>query len=445
VRGVVLTLGAVALVVLAIVVQGGGDAGDHRLNVVVPEATNLIPGQEVKAGGGAIGEIDDITTVDAGRGARITLSIDDDAWPLPQGTRFGVRFGGTASFYNRHILVTPGPATNPPLAENATIAAKDFVVPVEVDQLLATFDDEARRDLKSFINRSGIALDASRGNLVKVLDKTPAALDQGAAVLKDATDDRGALSQVVRRTDSVVDAVRRADPGVQQLISGAATTFAAIAAEQQGLRDTVERLPGMLAQTRSTLRTADGTLSRAATLARNIGPGVRRLRQTATPLNTVLTSLSDVAPDAKATLATLRTSGPRINELLSRATTLSPQLSSISDGAVENLDCIRPWTPEIVGLLMTWADFHSWSDGKDKILRAQLQSFLPANYNDVTYTPGTLKQLMPQLRYGFPRPPGYLADQPWYQPQCGAGPDAVDPAKDQEANAAPVAPPEERR
>lgn len=318
-------------------------------------------------------------------------------------------------------------------------------MPVEVDQLLATFDDEARRDLKSFINRSGIALDASRGNLVKVLDKTPAALDQGAAVLKDATDDRGALSQVVRRTDSVVDAVRRADPGVQQLISGAATTFAAIAAEQQGLRDTVERLPGMLAQTRSTLRTADGTLSRAATLARNIGPGVRRLRQTASPLNTVLTSLSDVAPDAKTTLATLRTSGPRINELLSRATTLSPQLSSISDGAVKNLDCIRPWTPEIVGLLMTWADFHSWSDGKDKILRAQLQSFLPANYNDVTYTPGTLKQLMPQLRYGFPRPPGYLADQPWYQPQCGAGTDAVDPAKDQEANAAPVAPPEERR
>lgn len=437
-----LALGAVLLVVLVVVVQGG-DGEQHRLNVVVPEATNLIKGQEVKAGGRAIGEIDDITALERGAKARITLSIDDDAWPLPQGTTFGVRFGGTASFYNRHILATPGPASAPPLAENATIAAKDFIVPVEVDQLLATFDTDARRDLKSFINRSGIALDRSGGNLVKVLDKTPAALEQGAAVLKDATDDRGALSQVVRRTDSVIDSVRRADPGVQQLITGAATTFTAIAAEQQALRDTVQRLPAMLEQTRSTLRTADGTLNRAAVLARNIGPGVRRLRQTATPLNTVLTSLSDIAPDAKATLATARTNGPRINELLTRATTVSPQLSSISDGAIENLQCIRPWTPEITALLMTWADFHSWSDGKDKVLRAQLQSFLPANYNDVTYTPGTLKKLMPQLRYGFPRPPGYLADQPWYLPQCGAGPDAVDPSKDQEADAAPVAPPGE--
>jgi len=37
------------------------------------------------------------------------------------------------------------------------------------------------------------------------------------------------------------------------------------------------------------------------------------------------------------------------------------------------------------------------------------------------------------MTYGFPRPPGTDAGQPWFLPQCGAGPDALDPNKDPEA------------
>ena len=33
----------------------------------------------------------------------------------------------------------------------------------------------------------------------------------------------------------------------------------------------------------------------------------------------------------------------------------------------------------------------------------------------------------------MPRPPGETSGQPWFQPQCGAGPEALDPAQDQEA------------
>jgi hypothetical protein len=40
------------------------------------------------------------------------------------------------------------------------------------------------------------------------------------------------------------------------------------------------------------------------------------------------------------------------------------------------------------------------------------------------------------LHYAMPRPPGLNAGQPWFQPQCGAGPDALDPAKDPERQGA---------
>jgi len=38
----------------------------------------------------------------------------------------------------------------------------------------------------------------------------------------------------------------------------------------------------------------------------------------------------------------------------------------------------------------------------------------------------------PGLRYAFPFPPGYLAGQPWYLPECGITPDAFDASKDPE-------------
>jgi phospholipid/cholesterol/gamma-HCH transport system substrate-binding protein len=405
----------------------------HRLVAVVPEAANVLAGQELKAGGGKIGRIERLEAVEGGRRAKLTLRVEDRAWPLPQGTRFTIRWGGTASFSNRHVLVTPGPAGNPPLADGATIPARDFVAPVEVDQLLATFDAKARRDLKSFVNRSGVALDRSRGELRAVLQRAPGAVDQAAHVMGDVVADRSALDVAVRKADRVVDAVRRADPELGRLVQGAAGTFDAIADKQGRLRTTLQRLPAALEQTQRTLGRADGTLTRAGALARRLGPGGKELRAAAGPVDDVLASVQSIAPDARSTLATVRQATPDLNALLQRATTLAPQLGSLGDGAVENLQCIRPWTPEIVGLLMTWGDFMSWNDRNDKVLRATVQNFLPANFNSVPYTPAQAKKLYPQLRYGFPRPPGYLAGQPWYQPQCGAGPDAVDPSKDKEA------------
>lgn len=433
-RWVVRLLVAVVVVIgFVVIVSTSGDDDGHRLTATVGEATNLLEGQELKAGGGKIGVIDELVAIDEGRKARITLSVEDRAWPLREGTTFSVRFGGTASFYNRHILVKPGPADAPALPEGGTIPAKDFNVPVEVDQLLGAFNPGVRRDVKSFINRSGRSFGLSRAPFARVLDDAPGAVQQGAAVMADVTDDRGTLDAVLRRTDRVVDAVRRADPDLSSLLTGAAQTFDAIGDEQRNLGTTLDRMPAMLSQAQSTLRHADSTLVDVGSLARRIAPGVRELRATAQPLDRVLGAVQDIAPEARGTLRTVRRSAPAIDRLLDHATLLSPQLESIGDQSVDNLQCIRPWTPEIMGLLTTWADFMSWSDGKDKYLRAALQSFLPANYNDVPYSPADASKAFSGLRYGFPRPPGYNAGQPWLQPQCGAGADALDPSKDQEA------------
>ncbi|MCW3041271.1 MAG: Mammalian cell entry related domain protein, partial [Solirubrobacterales bacterium] len=289
-----------------------------------------------------------------------------------------------------------------------------------------------RTDLKAFINRSGDTLARSRTPLVKVFTRTPPALDQAVHVFEDLTAERDALDTTLVRTDDVVDAVRRADPNLQRLLTGAASTFAAVADKQGQLKTTLDRLPAMLTQTRTTLGHAEDTLDGAGRLATKLAPGVRQLRAIAPPLDSVLASVQTIAPDAKATLKTVAASTTQVNRFLRRTTKLAPQLGSVAEKATTNLKCIRPYSPEIMGLLTTWGDFMSMADTKDKFLRARVENFLPTPDNDVAQTPAQLKKTYPDLRYGFPRPPGFNAGQTWYQPECGAGPDAVDPTKDQE-------------
>lgn len=427
-------LAVVALV--AVVAFGGGEDQDRSgrvVHAVVDEATNLLEGQRLRDAGGYVGEVTELEPVQGGRKARVTMRIDEDrVWPLRKGARLTVRFSGTANFLNRVIEVRQGPASAKAIPEGATLSAAEFRQPVEFDGLMRAFDADTRRDLRTLVNRSGVALDKARPGMAASLEKAPAVMEEADAVLRDLGADSAALETLVRSTDRVVDAVHRADPGFGPMIQGAADTIAAVADRQEGVRSTLRRLPAAMSQVRSRLQQADGTLRAVADLAQDLDPGADQLRAISAPLASVLRTVTDVAPDAEATLATARKEGSQITGLLRRATDEAPRLTSILDQADTELACVRPYTPEIVGLLTTWGDWMSAVDGKDRYLRATVQNFLPASMNSIPYSAEDAKRLFPGVRYGFPRPPGFLAGQPWYLPECGAGEDAVDPSKDRE-------------
>jgi hypothetical protein len=85
----------------------------------------------------------------------------------------------------------------------------------------------------------------------------------------------------------------------------------------------------------------------------------------------------------------------------------------------------------MAALLSTWASFTKGYDHDGHVGR------LWANYGptSVTSTPDISTEDFTRRTgqgYGLVRPPGYNAGKPWYLPECNAGPDGVDPAKDPE-------------
>jgi virulence factor Mce-like protein len=445
-----LLVGVIAVAVV-IIGTGSGTPG-HKITVVVADATNVVPGQYVRDAGINVGQVDSITAVDGGHHAKLTLSIDNAAWPLPRGTRLALRWGGTVSFVNRYIVMTRGASGNPAMATDGVFPSASFTSPVEFDSLLSTFDGKLRGQLKTFLNNAGITFKTASPSLRRAIESAPAALNQTSAVLQDLDSNEAALNALVRSGAQVVDSVHRADPGLQPLVTGTATTFAALASRTSQLESTLAAAPSMLAQTRQTLASAEPTLALAKTVTGRVAPGVTQAQRIAAPLDNLLVTLKNVGPDAISALRSARAATPSLNPLLVKAAQVMPQLGSIGRQAVTSLDCVRPYTPDIVAFATDWADFISGVDGKDHYFRAQVQTLIPATFNNQIYNSAQMKKLLPFVSYVFPPPPGYAAGQPWFLPQCNVGPNTLNANADPEnngtaqelpsANATPVSLPE---
>jgi ABC-type transporter Mla subunit MlaD len=420
---VVLLLAAVALGLL--ITQGGG----HRVVLVTAKAEDVIPGLSVRAAGRPVGHIAEAVITRDHR-ARLVLELDDDVWPLPVDSRLQLRFGGTIKYTDRYLELRRGRSRST-VRDGGLLPTGAFTAPAEFDELFDRFDPPVRNDLRSVLDRGGPALQAARATLPAALDDAPPAFDEVRAVFDDIGGDSRTLDALTRSSDRVVAAIRRADPGVGRLVSGAAVTFHTVARESRALQTALTETPGALQATRALLDRAGGTLTRLGTFSQEAAPGVHRLRQAAGPLTGFLDRAIRVGPAAEQTLRTARSLGPDLDPFLDRARALMPDLESIGRQGASQLRCIRPYAPDIAGFFSTWGP-GAWgdSDGTDTYLRAE---FGPVAFpNAVPFDSATVTRLYPQIKMAFPRPPGDIAGQPHFVPACGIDASAYDAAADPE-------------
>lgn len=423
-----------ALLVIGVLTFSGGGSTGHNVYLTVPKATGLLSGQYVRSAGSIVGKVADISPVDGGRAARLKVHIEDKAWPLPAGSTFTPRWGGTINLFNRYVSLNRGKDGGASMvADNGELPASSFKVPVEYGDLLKVFDKQLRADTKTFLDRGGVELDRAGKPLNQALTVAPGAVAEADTVLSTLDDSRQNLHTLVTSTSRVVNAIDTASPGLGALIQGAGTTFDTIATNVSALQSTLTAAPGTLRRATATLRRADTTLASAKQVTDRLGPGVVQLRRIASPLNHVLGTIVAVGPDARSTLRTASVAAPDITTLLGRLTSHAPQLTSIGNQANVALNCIRPYTPEIASWGPLWGSALSGNDGRDNYIRATPIVSLPFPGAASTQSSGDIAKAYPGLTYGFPRPPGTQAGQPWFLPECGAGPDALDPSKDPEA------------
>jgi virulence factor Mce-like protein len=299
-------VGAVTVLVIVVAMflaynanQGLPFVPTYEVRAELPSGANLVKGNEVRVGGLRVGFVDGVDTetiVEDGENkavAVVDLKLDRQVEPLPIDTRVLVR--PRSSLGLKYVELTPGQSQESYVA-GATIPLANAGEPVEVDDLLNTFDDRLREDTRTTLVGLGDAL-AGRGQSVNAALAELPALFRGLAEVMDVLNDESTeLDQFfvqIGRTMGQVAPVARVQA---ELVIEAADTLEALSRDPAALQATIEGAPPTLDEGIQSFPVDRPFLADLADLSRRLRPAAQELPRSLPAINSALVRGQDVLP-----------------------------------------------------------------------------------------------------------------------------------------------------
>ena len=372
---------AAALVLLAVIAVAillfRGDGG-YSVTAEFVNAGQLVKGNEVKAGGVAVGSVKDIDVTQDGK-AKVTLSIkNDDYKPLRQGTRVLIKQGSLSGIANRYVDLQLGPANGSEIDDGGVIGTDQTATAVELDQIFDLFDERTRTGLQDFFKGSGEMIRGRGKELRRGVHYLNPALSTGSRLFQELTRDDALLERFLVDSGSLVNALADRRQDLTGVVGNLNATFGALGRQQDALAESVERLPPFMRRANTTfvnLRSAlddvdpfvDASkpavkrlgpfLDQARLFVRDGEPTIRDLSRTITrtgPNNDLIELIKSFPP-----LAQVAMDDQRVNGADRRGA--FPETTDALNAAAPTIAFGRPYTPDFVG----WMDDFSTTGGYD--------------------------------------------------------------------------------
>ena len=278
-------VGAVTLLValVAVFLSYNANAGlpfvpTYDLKAELPNAANLVKGNEVRIGGSRVGVIASISPVpnpDGDPTARLDIKLDPELEPLPADSTFVVRSRSALGL--KYVELTPGSA-GAGYRAGSTVPVERFTpAPVEIDQVLNMFDDKARRGAQQSLNGLGTGLAGRGQDLNTLIREVRPLLENLEPVAANLADQQ---TQLARLFGELGDAAAEVAPVAETqaaLFGNLATTFGALAEVAPFLQEFISETPPTLETGIEEFPLQRPFLRNSAALFRELRPGVRTL------------------------------------------------------------------------------------------------------------------------------------------------------------------------
>jgi phospholipid/cholesterol/gamma-HCH transport system substrate-binding protein len=283
-------VGAVTLLVaiVAVFLSYNANAGlpfvpTYDLTANVPNAANLVKGNEVRVGGARVGvvqKIDAVPNPDGTPTAKLEMKLDKSLEPLPVNSTFIVRPRSALGL--KYVELTPGDS-KAGFPAGSTVPIKQATpAPVELDEVLNTFNAPTRKGSQESLNGFGTGFAGRGRDLNDAIFEIRPLLDHLQPVANNLADPRTRLDRLFRALGATAAEVAPVAETQADLFVNLDTTFSALA--------TVARpfLQEFISETPPTLQT--GTvefpkqrpfLRNSAAFFRELAPGVRTLPSSA--------------------------------------------------------------------------------------------------------------------------------------------------------------------
>jgi virulence factor Mce-like protein len=254
----------------------------YDLSASLPDAANLVAGNDVREGGFRIGAVDKITPVrrpDGSTYAVVHMKLEKSVEPLPVDSTLIVRSRSALGL--KYVEIAPG-AASVGYKPGATIPLSQATPhPVEIDEVLNTFNAPTRNGIKGSIEGFGTGLTGRGISLNAVIQELPQLFDNLQPVTQNLAAPQTQLRRFIPALERAAALVAPVAQDQASLFQNLDTTFTALASvARPSIQDTISKSPPTLDTAIANFPQQRPFLENTAAFARELRPGVAVLPST---------------------------------------------------------------------------------------------------------------------------------------------------------------------
>jgi phospholipid/cholesterol/gamma-HCH transport system substrate-binding protein len=284
------------------------------------DAQAVIPGQgqTVRVAGVKIGDIGKVELKDGH--AVVNLEIDKKYDELIHQDATALLRPKTG-LKDMFIEVEPGSDKSPAMQEGDHIPITNTAPDIDPDEFLSALDTDTRAYLQLLINGAGKGLKGHGNDLREVFKRFEPIHRDIARVSQAIAERRHNMKRLIHNYASLVDELSGKDKDLRTLVTASNAVFKQFAAEDQGIQETVGRLPGALNQTAGTLQKVNTLAKEMKPTLSGLGPVFKQIDETN---HQVLPFVREATPQIKNEIRPfVRTARPYVRDLRPAAKNLS--------------------------------------------------------------------------------------------------------------------------
>ena len=335
----VVGLVAVAIIAFATYTAFGGKLPwqkDYELKAVVASGLELQSRSPVRIAGVEVGKVKKIER-GPGNTAIVTMAIKEPGLPIHEDATLKVR---PRIFLEGNFFVDLRPGTpQAPVADSGhTLPIAQTAVPVQLDEVLSSLQQDTREQLKSLVHGLSVAVDDGGGQILKrsLAEWGPAFIPvaiASEAVRGERPDD---LSRFIANAEKTATALASRDQQLVTLIDGLERTVTALASRRAQLEQSLPELDALLREAPSSLAAVDDALPETRALAIEARPALREAPATLRLADPVLAQARRLVSPGELP-ALLDQLDPALDDLAP----LEPRLTRLLGQVTPIMDCLR--------------------------------------------------------------------------------------------------------
>ena len=297
----------------------------YELKAEVPNAANLVPGNEVRVGGARVGVVDQITPVRRPNGevdAQLTLKLEKSVDPLPRDSTLIIRAKSALGL--KYVELNKGTSAQG-FPDGATVPVSQAKPePVEFDELLDTFDEPTRLAQRQNLTELGGALAGRGDDLNQALGDLQPLLRDLVPVMRNLAAPETRLGRLFVALNQAAGQVAPVAETQAALFRNLDTTFAGLSdIARPFLQETISEGPATLDAGIRGFPRQRPFLANTTRFVRELRPGIR--------------ALSNAAPDLS---RALETGQPALRRSLQLSARLEPTFRALQRFAEDPLSTL---------------------------------------------------------------------------------------------------------